>query len=81
MEKDDKRKKYSQQLRSNATWEENTLWYQYLRQHPVQFRRQCVVGPYILDFYCAKALLAIELDGSQHYETSGQEKMLKEVGI
>ena len=58
----------SQSLRKNATKEENTLWYQYLRKHPVQFRRQCVFGDYIVDFYCAKAQLVIELDGSQHYE-------------
>ncbi|WP_405358046.1 endonuclease domain-containing protein, partial [Ruminococcus sp.] len=30
--------------------------------------RQKVFGNYILDFYCPKAKLAIELDGSQHYE-------------
>jgi very-short-patch-repair endonuclease len=30
------------------------------------FRRQHPVGPYYLDFYCAKAKLAVELDGSQH---------------
>ena len=62
---------FSQQLRKNATKEENTLWYQYLRRYPVQFRRQCVFGPYIVDFYCAKAGLVLELDGSQHYETDG----------
>ena len=62
---------FSQQLRKNATKEENTLWYQYLRRYPVQFRRQCVIGPYIVDFYCAKAGLVLELDGSQHYETEG----------
>lgn len=32
------------------------------------FHRQKVVGPYIVDFYCHKAKLAIELDGSQHAE-------------
>ena len=63
--------KLAQALRTNATKEENTLWYQYLRCHPVQFRRQCAIGSYIADFYCAKALLVVELDGSQHYETEG----------
>ena len=57
-------KSFSQRLRSNATKEENTLWYQYLRSYPLQFRRQCVLGQYIVDFYCAKALLVVELDGS-----------------
>ena len=32
----------------------------------VAFRRQHPVGPYILDFYCSAAKLAIELDGDQH---------------
>jgi very-short-patch-repair endonuclease len=32
------------------------------------FRRQHAVGSYILDFYCAKSKLAIELDGSQHMD-------------
>ena len=58
----------SQNLRKNATKEEHTLWYQYLRRHPVQFRRQYVFGNYIVDFYCAKAQLVVELDGSQRYE-------------
>ena len=32
------------------------------------------MGNYILDFYCAKAKTAIELDGSQHFEKEGSEK-------
>ena len=68
MEKNIEKTVFSQKLRKNATKEENLLWYQYLRNHPVQFRRQCVFGDYIVDFYCAKARLILELDGSQHYE-------------
>ncbi|HUW59959.1 MAG TPA: endonuclease domain-containing protein [Candidatus Bathyarchaeia archaeon] len=34
-----------------------------------KFRRQHAVGPYILDFYCHEARLAIELDGGQHGES------------
>ena len=71
MEKNEKLKQYAQKLRKEATKEENTLWYQYLRRYPVQFRRQCPIGNYIVDFYCAKALLVVELDGSQHYELEG----------
>ena len=33
-----------------------------------KFRRQHSCGPYILDFYCAEARLAVELDGGQHWE-------------
>ena len=71
MKTDETLKRYAQELRKNATKEENTLWYQYLRDHTVRFRRQCPLGPYIVDFYCSKARLVIELDGSQHYEAEG----------
>ena len=58
----------AQTLRKNQTKEEAKLWYQFLRKYPLQFRRQCPFGNYIVDFYCAKAKLVVELDGSQHYE-------------
>ncbi len=50
------------------TKEENLLWYRFLRMYPLQFRRQYQIGPYIVDFYCYKARLIVELDGSQHCE-------------
>lgn len=61
-------------LRNNMTKEERHLWYDYLRNYPVRFTRQKVLANYIADFYCAKAKLAIELDGSQHYTKEGLEK-------
>ena len=64
----------AQQLRKNMTYEEKCLWYQYLRAYKPQFRRQVTFGRYILDFYCSAAKLAVELDGSQHYEEDGMEK-------
>ena len=54
-------------LRKNMTPEERHLWYDFLRIYPVRFLRQKVLGHYIVDFYCAKANLVVELDGSQHY--------------
>ncbi len=60
-------------LRKNMTAQERKLWYEFLRDYPIKFLRQKSVGNYILDFYCAKAKLAIELDGSQHYEDKGVE--------
>jgi very-short-patch-repair endonuclease len=39
-----------------------------------QFYRQRIIGNYIVDFYCAKAKLVIELDGGQHYSNKGLEK-------
>ena len=59
-------------LRREMTKEERKLWYDYLSPYPHRFRRQVTVGNYILDFYCAAAKLAVELDGSQHYEPKGQ---------
>ena len=55
-------------LRKNMTKYENHLWYDFLRTYPVRFRRQEIIGNFIADFYCNKAKLVIELDGSQHYE-------------
>ena len=34
-----------------------------------------MIGPYIVDFYCASAKLVIELDGSQHYENPEKDRM------
>ena len=62
-----------QSLRRNLTKEERRLWYEYLHSYPFRFRRQVAFGNYILDFYCAAAKLAVELDGSQHYDPVQQE--------
>jgi very-short-patch-repair endonuclease len=56
----------ARELRKHATTQENHLWYGFLRGFQPRFTRQRIVGNYILDFYCPKALLAIELDGPQH---------------
>ncbi|MBO5715212.1 MAG: endonuclease domain-containing protein [Clostridia bacterium] len=55
-------------LRKNMTRHERKLWYLFLREYPVRFQRQKAIDNYIADFYCAKAKLIIELDGSGHYE-------------
>ena len=49
------------------TPEEKHLWYDFLKTYPIQFNRQRVIGNYIVDFYCRRANLVIEIDGSQHY--------------
>ena len=46
----------------------------FLKTYPIRFNRQKIIGKYIVDFYCAKAKLIIELDGSQHYEENGAFK-------
>lgn len=64
-------KQLARQLRSNMTKEEKALWYRYLRDCRVRFLRQKPIGNYIVDFYCPKLHLVIELDGSQHYLDKG----------
>ncbi len=58
----------SRYLRQHQTEEENYLWRNYLRDCGWKFRRQFVVDPYIVDFYCVKLGLAIELDGAYHHD-------------
>ena len=52
----------------NATRQEGLLWHLYLKNTKVRFYRQYRVGAFILDFYCPRKKLAVELDGGQHYE-------------
>ena len=66
MKLDENTLRRSQNLRKNMTKEERHLWYDFLKQYPVQFKRQVPVGSYYVDFYCFKARLVVELDGSQH---------------
>lgn len=64
-----------QQRKSQNPWEAK-LWY-YLRAKRFQdfkFRRQVVIGPFIVDFYCHKLKLIIELDGGQHNESINKIK-------
>ena len=60
--------KRAQELRKNATPQEQHLWYDFLHRYAPRFRRQVTIDRFIVDFYCASAKLVIELDGSQHYE-------------
>ena len=65
---------YAQSLRKNMTKEERKLWYEFLKQLPIPFKRQKVIQNYIVDFYCASAQLVIEIDGSQHYFEDGKKE-------
>ncbi|MFI3312796.1 MAG: endonuclease domain-containing protein [Eubacteriales bacterium] len=66
LEKNGTLKPYADKLRKEMTKEERHLWYDYLKTHRLRFNRQRIIGNYIVDFYCAKARLIIEIDGSQH---------------
>ena len=57
-------------LRTNQTEAEQRLWY-HLRAHRfmgLKFKRQKIMGRYIVDFVCVEQRLIIELDGGQHAE-------------
>jgi very-short-patch-repair endonuclease len=55
-------------LRSNATREERKVWELLSRYRP-KFTRQLPIGPYIADFACRQAKLAVEIDGGQHAQS------------
>ncbi len=67
---------YRKKLRNQLTEAEKLLWFQLRirRLDGWKFRRQQGIGPYIIDFYCPLAKLAIELDGDSHFEDGVQEK-------
>ena len=55
-------------LRNNPTQAEDRLW-QFLRNRKIlgfKFRRQYGIDAYVVDFYCPKLKLAIEIDGRIH---------------
>ena len=68
---------------------ENRLWSRLRRKQlkGYQFYRQKIIGKYIVDFYCPRANLVIELDGGQHYSETGKAKdrargdVLAEMGV
>jgi very-short-patch-repair endonuclease len=57
----------ARQLRRSMSLPEVLLWRE-LRKRPdgLRFRRQHPAGHYVLDFYCATANVAIEVDGEAH---------------
>lgn len=76
----------ARELRRAMTPAEKLLW-QELRADKlgVHFRRQQIVAGFIVDFYCHKAALVIELDGDIHdlqqKEDARREKALKDIGL
>jgi very-short-patch-repair endonuclease len=60
----------ARKMRRHLTAPEYILWERLKvrdKDNPI-FRRQYAIGRYILDFYCVRAKLAVEVDGSHHYE-------------
>jgi len=66
--------KIAKSLRKNATKQENHLWYDFLSKYKIRFQRQKAIDNFIADFYCHKAKLIIEIDGSQHFTDEGMKK-------
>jgi len=65
-------------LRSFSTWAEKLMW-SWLRNRRLggyKFRRQHPFGECVLDFFCNEAMLAIEVDGSQHGQPGERERDL-----
>ncbi|MEM8945501.1 MAG: endonuclease domain-containing protein [Planctomycetota bacterium] len=78
---------HRQELVTNATFPEQLLWSK-LRARQlggIKFRRQHPIEPYIVDFYCATAKLAIELDGRSHDDTQlydqDRETIIRREGV
>lgn len=63
------------ELRNNQTRAEKVLWEKIRRRQlkGYKFRRQHGIGEYIVDFYCSKLKLVIEVDGGYHEEAGRQE--------
>ncbi len=77
----------SRELRSNQTPAEQVLWERLRgnRLNGLHFRRQQVIGGFIVDFYCHSAGVALELDGEIHefqqeYDQE-RDRLLAEYGI
>lgn len=71
---------YARHLRRHQTEAEKLLW-SYLRgdQLGFHFRRQAIILGWIVDFYCAYAKLAIEVDGSYHDNISEKDAYRTEI--
>ena len=63
-----RRKPFVRKLRTSQTQAEEVLWERLRRKQVagVRFRRQHAIGPFVVDFYCGKAKLIVELDGPIH---------------
>jgi very-short-patch-repair endonuclease len=68
MREPDRRHRRAKDLRASMSLPEVLLWRELKRSAGPgpQFRRQHPIGPYVLDFYCAKARLCVEVDGQAH---------------
>jgi len=82
-------KEFSRRLRNDSTLSEVLLWQQ-LRAAQIEglkFNRQKPLGRYIVDFYCKKLNLVIEVDGESHYHDEApvrdreRQDILEDMGL
>jgi very-short-patch-repair endonuclease len=73
---DRKLKPLARNLRTNMTDAEQLIWSKIRRKQisDSHFYRQKNIGHYIVDFYCPKGKLIVEVDGGQHLEKVGMKK-------
>ncbi|MCL2591633.1 MAG: endonuclease domain-containing protein [Betaproteobacteria bacterium] len=77
----------AKKLRREMTPQEKRLWYGFLANFSPRFQRQKAIDRFIVDFYCYKAKLIVEIDGSQHYTETGlaydaeRESILNSYGL
>jgi len=67
---------HAKSLRANMTEAERRLWY-HLRAHRfagMKFRRQALIGSYIVDFASLQRNLIVEVDGGQHADSESDER-------
>lgn len=71
-----KLKNLARNLRKSMTDAEILVWSKIRRKqiNGMQFYRQKTIGNYIVDFYCPRGKLVVEIDGGQHYESQGARK-------
>jgi very-short-patch-repair endonuclease len=64
-------------LRNNSTLSEVLLWRQLKarKMKGYQFMRQKPIGDYIVDFYCSRLRLVIEIDGESHVSRSREDEL------
>jgi len=77
----------SQKNRTKPTDAEKIIWDKILSRDKTGYRflRQKPIDRFIVDFYCSKLSLAIEIDGESHIKKKGtdelRDKFLKQIGV
>ena len=75
---------FAKSNRNNPTEAEKLFWKR-LKKYKYTFLRQKPIYRFIVDFYCSKLLLAIEIDGGYHNKQygydKGREDLLYKIGI